>query len=480
MKLTEKLNLNRGKAREISLDTLLVLLGGLIFISIGLINGFPLVTSDTGTYVASGFEYFVPVDRPIIYGWIIRNVSLKESLWFVIFFQGIILSYLLSRIMDVYLTKNNSRAKKVIVFILLSFFTSVSWFCSQIMPDIFTAFGILSIALLLSEKVNSYFEKIVLVLILLLSLLTHNSNLISFSVFIIILGISYLIKRRSGKKEIDILRFTIIFLTIASAWFILPEVNRRVGRKYRVSDGAHVFIMGRLVETGILHKYLEENCKSGPEAKNNCSLCAYKDSLPVTAINFIWEENGPFYKTGYWKGSKKEYTQIINYTLTHPKYIAMHMVKAAEATFRQLLHNDIGSGIDVYGKYTAPYAHINRHLKHEMYEFNASVQNSGGWKPLLNSFNRRYNLILILSLLLILAFYTTELKNRFNINGKLLLLGRLFLLCIICNAFVTGAFANVLDRLGSRIIWIIPLMAIFLIFETVNENTIFQKKNKCQ
>jgi hypothetical protein len=278
------------------------------------------------------------------------------------------------------------------------------------------------------------------------------------------------------KKEIDILRFAIILATIISAWFILPEINRRVGRKYRVSDGAHVFIMGRLLETGILDKYLDENCKSGPEAKNNCSLCAFKDSLPSTAINFIWEENGPFYKTGSWKGTKEEYTKIINYTLTHPSYIAMHMVKAAEATCRQLLHNDIGNGIDVYGKYTAPYLHISRHLKHEIPEFNASMQNNGEWKPLLISVNRRYNLILLLSLLLILAFYQTELKNRFKINGQLVLLGRLFFLCLICNAFVTGTFANVLDRLGSRIIWIVPLMAILLVMETVNIKRIFEKK----
>jgi len=476
MKLSDRFNLDRQKVKEATLNILFVLFGGIIFISVGLINGFPLVTSDTGTYVASGFEYFVPVDRPVIYGWFIRNVSLKQSLWFVIFFQGIILSYLLSRIMDVYLTKRNSPGWKIIVFILLSFFTSVSWFCSQIMPDIFTAFSILSLALLLSEKIDSYIEKTVFVLILLLGLLTHNSNLISFSILIVILGVYCILKGKFRRKEINAISFTIILITIISSWFILPEVNRRVGRKYRLSDGAHVFIMGRLLETGILDKYLEENCKTGPDAVNNCSLCAYKDSLPSTAINFIWQENGPFYKTGSWKGTKEEYTKIINYTLTHPSYIAMHLVKAAEATCRQLLHNDVGNGIDVYGKYTAPYIHIEKHLKHEIPEFNASLQNNNEWKPVLNSINRRYNFILILSLLLILGFYWTELKSRFNINGQLKFLGRLFFLCIVCNAFVTGTFANVLDRLGSRIIWIMPLMAIFLALEAISFKEVFEKE----
>jgi hypothetical protein len=269
------------------------------------------------------------------------------------------------------------------------------------------------------------------------------------------------------------LRFTIIFITIVSAWFILPEVNRRIDRKYRLSDGAHVFIMGRLLETGILDKYLAENCKTGPDSVNNCSLCAYKDSLPPTAIDFIWQDKGAFYKTGSWKGTKEEYNKIINYTLTHPAYIKMHIVKAIEATFRQLVHNDVGNGIDVYGRYTAPYIHIEKHLPHEIPEFNASLQNNGEWKPLLISINRRYNFVLILSLLLILGFYATRKIVRINLNPQLLLLGKLFFLFIICNAFVTGAFANVLDRLGSRIIWILPLFALILILESL---TLFSRK----
>jgi hypothetical protein len=476
MSFISKINLKDERFVKVVGEVLFILPGALILISIGLVNGFPLVTSDTGTYVASGFEYFVPVDRPVIYGWFIRNISLKQSLWFVIYFQGIILSYLLSRVMDAYLTRNNSHIIKIIVFALLAFLTSVSWFCSQIMPDIFTAYGILAIALLISGKVNSYFEKTINVLILILALLTHNSNLLSFTILIVIFGVFYLIKGKFRRKEIDLLRFAIIFLSIVASWFILPEVNRRVGRKYRISYGAHVFIMGRLVETGILDKYLKENCKTGPEAKNNCSLCAYKDSLPATAINFIWEGNGPFYKTGYWRGSEKEYSQIINYTLTHPPYIMMHVVKAAEATFRQLLHNDVGNGIEIYGKNTAPNVHIRKHLRHELNEFNASMQNNGDWEPIIPSVNKRYNFILILSLLLILGFYATELKTRFMVNEQLPFLGWLFILCVICNAFVTGALANVLDRLQSRIVWILPFFAILILLETINVNRIFEKK----
>ena len=40
-------------------------IGALLLSLIGLYNGYPLVYSDTGTYIYSGFDMFIPVDRPL-------------------------------------------------------------------------------------------------------------------------------------------------------------------------------------------------------------------------------------------------------------------------------------------------------------------------------------------------------------------------------------------------------------------------------
>ena len=39
--------------------------GGIILLVIGLWNGYPLVYSDTGTYIYSAADLFVPNDRPV-------------------------------------------------------------------------------------------------------------------------------------------------------------------------------------------------------------------------------------------------------------------------------------------------------------------------------------------------------------------------------------------------------------------------------
>ena len=73
-----------------------ILLGALCFMLDAFYNGFPIVYSDTSTYIASGLEFETPFDRPITYGLFIALFSLHgSSLWLVVFAQAIILAYLI-------------------------------------------------------------------------------------------------------------------------------------------------------------------------------------------------------------------------------------------------------------------------------------------------------------------------------------------------------------------------------------------------
>ena len=51
----------------------------------------------------------------------------------------------------------------------------------------------------------------------------------------------------------------------------------------------------------------------------------------------------------------------------------------------------------------------------------------------------------------------------------LIVLTVLTYLMLIINAFVTGAMANVLDRLQSRVSWILPLVAIIMVLNLIEE-----------
>ncbi|HRH39293.1 MAG TPA: hypothetical protein PK760_13165, partial [Flavobacteriales bacterium] len=64
-------------------------------------NGYPILYSDTATYVASGMKLDAPMDRPITYGLFIRITSIGGfTLWTTIVAQAAILTALLHGLID--------------------------------------------------------------------------------------------------------------------------------------------------------------------------------------------------------------------------------------------------------------------------------------------------------------------------------------------------------------------------------------------
>lgn len=60
----------------------LVLAGALLLLFPAFYNGYPLINADVGTYLHSGFKLFIPDDRPVVYGLVLRFFSLNGwSLW---------------------------------------------------------------------------------------------------------------------------------------------------------------------------------------------------------------------------------------------------------------------------------------------------------------------------------------------------------------------------------------------------------------
>ena len=71
----------------------LIFIGAIALIWPAFYNGFPLVYSDTGTYLESGFVLETPLDRPITYGVLIRIFSLNGlTIWTLPFYQSCILT----------------------------------------------------------------------------------------------------------------------------------------------------------------------------------------------------------------------------------------------------------------------------------------------------------------------------------------------------------------------------------------------------
>ena len=437
-----------------------VLLACFFLLAAALHNGYPLVFSDTGTYVNSGFEGTIPIDRPIIYGLFIRHMSLAVTLWGPAIVQCLLMAWLLHVLLRPLITEKFTGMYLLIVA-SLCLITALPWYSGQLMPDIFTSMQLLVLAIVLTRPNISRLLWLALGILFVLSCLVHFSNL--FIGLISLLGLLLVLwarpQIREGfpnwkKKSVVLLAWSVL------AMLALPSINWLIDREFSLGKGGYTFIIGRMVDSGMLKMYLDDHCG---EAKYR--LCEYKDSLPQNSRAFHWDGNSPLYKEGGWGAPEAEYRAIVWGTLTSPKYLALHVWESVLSTPGQLMQNAIGSGLD-YGWYRSPesppYQVVQRYFPHEFNEYIGSRQCINIWEQGLDLdfFNRVNYWVLAATSLLLLWFMFID-KNMGQASLTPLLY--VFLIGVFANAFITSSLAVLADRFSPRVVWLLSLWVLLRI-----------------
>jgi hypothetical protein len=266
--------------KKILLDAVFVILSLLCLIYPALDNGYPLVYSDTGTYIASGFSAQVPVDRPIMYCFFVRHISMACSLWFVIVMQAIVVTIVLLLTLRYFVKPTGIFRYTFIIILTLSLTTGISNYTSQVMPDIFSALAIICLSLLLIDENRSRPCKITLSILVIFSNMAHSSNLLTGTLFIFCVMILTLIFKNSFPVKKENIYF-VVLLTITS-WLMIPLMNLSLGAGFKVSRAPNIFLMGRLIESGVLNEYLHDHCQ-----QKEIQLCQYMDHLPQESCFFL-------------------------------------------------------------------------------------------------------------------------------------------------------------------------------------------------
>src|SRR5258708_36721355 len=71
--------------------------------------------------------------------------------------------------------------------------------------------------------------------------------------------------------------------------------NAIIGGQFAFTPGGADFLFGRLVQDGIVGRYLDRVCPD-PTLR----LCAYRSELPASNDDWMWWSQSPFYKLGGW------------------------------------------------------------------------------------------------------------------------------------------------------------------------------------
>jgi len=428
------------------------IIGALFLLGFAFYNGYPIVYSDTSTYIASGFSLQPPQDRPIIYGLFIRIFSLNGfSLWIVAFIQSLIISYLLLLTVRDFTNLKNPSRYFLFVIASLSILSVISFVSGQIITDIFTSIGILCILNLTLNAKLKRLDRILLYIIFAIANAMHMSHLIIN--FLLLLSI-LIIKRFFFKNSI-ILKYRNIWILFALTMLGIFSMGSSL------SKSKHVFFMGRMAENGILIQFLNDNCQD-----KKYKLCDCIDSIPANSTEFLWDKKSPLYtRYASWSESREEFNRIIWSTFWHPKYLIRHICESGKSTCRQLISFSAGDGTGPFVGKTDLFERIKKYFSSEAIEYSHTRQSRGLLKEeeLVNVNNRYCWIIIISTLMLILIFNIESLRNQISTDKKFLIC--LLLGSIILNSFVNASLVIVTDRFGAKLIWLIPFIILVIFSE---------------
>jgi hypothetical protein len=404
-------------------------------------NSYPLVFSDTGTYIRSGFEFSIPADRPVFYGLFLKHSSLGLSFWLSIFLQALLSCFALWQLiqqLSSHISKNKITEFFIFTFCLV--FSSLPYYSSILLSDFALAPALIFLFLFYYEKSESK-SRLYAFSILLLSLF-HLSLLMTLFLMMILCWFLYLTKI----VKFQFLKIKQITFIILGSFILLIGTNYWVSKKAQITPSGHLFLTAKFIEKGLYKKVLEDNCQ-----KMNWVICKYKDSLPVYGSDFLWLENSILYKMGGWNSNVEEY-KTINSKIINPGKYTLDLAQVGLTGFKkQILMNQFGGEIlNNYNIESPPGQAIHQFMKHEIGAYAGSKQNNGllnkKWLFIWNEISYYCLCLMLISSILQLLFYK---HNPVLSNYILLIISYL----IFQDIFI-GTFSIEDARYNSRILWL--------------------------
>ena len=414
---------------------------------IALWNGYPLVYSDTSTYLSSGFVLDTPIDRPITYGLFMRVCSLSGwTLWGVVLAQSLLLAHVLGlALRSLGITQVWIRAGVIGASAIA---TGLPFVSGQLITDVFTPILFMTLFLLLWAVDLSKRERILLYLLYLLSYAMHMSHIAL--VAMVLVGVLVL-RPLIGRGGVAPRWGTWVALLLISAVGTLA-----MGPS--LSKSKNTFFAARMAEHGILQRYLEKNC--GTE---HLILCERLGSIPYSADAFLWADDSPKHLYPSRREMEMEFAKIRSGSFSDGELRWLHIKAAANSLGEQMMRFAVGDGNGAFGPGTLLYERVEAYVPGDAAMYSSARQmDLDPFYASMLAFNRWYDVMMALALAALLL--ALAVKYRWFKARPLLVVLLVFLLgAYVLNAGVNAGLVMVADRFGTKMAWSIP----FLIFTVI-------------
>ena len=420
----------------------------LMFLSVALWNGFPLIFYDTGAYLLEGLGHVFLVERAPVYAELLFLAGGNFSLWPIVVLQALMTSYLILEVARAEVP-GLTLMGLVVVGGVLSLLTGIAWYAGQVEPDIFTPMVILGSWLLLfrSRHLGKTRRNWVTGLTA-LAVACHPSHLGLFGGILICAGLVRLVKRW-GLPKPDLRRGLI---GLATAICLIVVGNFALTGNLFISKSGSVFIFARLMQDGIVKRLMQDTCP--PAGDISWRLCEYKNRLSTSANGWLWGAGTGFHALGGFANltQQKEDSRIIVESLK--RYPVMHLRAAIYDSLLQFVQFKTGDGIEPQLSILEP--NFRRMIPEQLPAYLKARQQHGLIRfKVLNLIHVPVGAMTVLGLLLLLQHASARRSWDRATLPALVLLG------LVGNAIICGTFSNPHDRYQSRIIWL-PALVVLL------------------
>jgi hypothetical protein len=413
-------------------------------------NGYPLLQSDTGGYLARWYEGYLVPSRSTVFG-LYLHFGEDTYFWLNLGIQALATLWILQLTLRVFGIVKPLQLLGLSLALVLT--TALPWLASMLLTDIFAGLSVLSLFLLVlhGDKLSG-FEKFALFAFTAFAAATHSATL---AVLLGLCCVGWLV-RPFLRDRIAIAGLAQGTLTIAAGAIMLLSANFALSGQLAWTPGGYGVAFGRMLQDGIVAHYLQDHC---PE--QHLKLCPYRDELPPTADQFLWGKS-MFNTLGRFKGLNDEMGFIVRRSLA--EYPLWQAEAAIVATAQQLVHVATGEGTNGWIPHT--YGIIERYMPAQLKPMRAAHQQH--WDVNFADFNWLHVPIALISMSMVFAMFARAVFRR-SADDLTLLAGTISL-ALLGNAFVCGVISGPHDRYGARLVWVATFVTLIAALRSLSRD----------
>ena len=434
-------------------------------------NQFPFVFSDTGTYLAAAILRQLPGDRTVFYSLYILPLHLKISLWPIVVVQAAVTYYLI-RVFFRMFSKRFSEVRLVLSILVLSITSSLPWFVGQIMPDVFSALVILAvICMVFGQEKLRRFDRIAIPVLITLFITTHLSYLlIASAAFALALLLRLATSSTLSFRDRLMSKANLsVAAAIAVSVVMMLSINIVAKRGVTFAWTGNVMMLAKVIDQGIGIDYLTKTCVDKPLPV--CSVLPRMKEVQASAIAhdrpigfvsdyFLW--GGPVQQLGGMRDVSAYASEITKGAISAQPGEFLNQCLRGFAS--QLTYFQLGDDMIQYGPSSSLYTVLKDNFAPRVLEKFTESKQFQEQLPIA-TLRTVSNIVLAMSVLVIVLFMVLRWRS------ERVLVQCIFVVvaAILVNDFVTGALSAVHDRYGSRVMWLLIMLGIFIVSEFIGE-----------